>query len=113
VAQAAPPVVQPAALVSPADLDALEQKVLARVRTEMDDRMRLVAAHTTAAPQAGTTTEVNAEINALRRNQSESLRAVYADILNLAQNQRSLEQRNNFVLTSFGGPALPAEPAGR
>ena len=40
----------------------------------------------------------------LKSAQSEWSSATYADLLSLRQNQRSLEQRNNFILTSLAAP---------
>jgi Putative zinc-finger len=106
-AEAVPaPVALPAA-VTPADLDALEQKVLAKVRTEMDDRIRLVAAHDTSpAPAVDQRFEkISRQIDALKSAQSEFSSATYADFLSLRKNQRSLEQSSNFILTSMAVPA--------
>jgi hypothetical protein len=105
IATPAAPIVSPAA-VSAADLSALEARVMKRL-SDMDTRLRLVAAH---APEsevvhASTTTahdeEMRRQMAALRRSQIESLSSVNADLQRLYSKQRMLEQGQGLMLTSL------------
>lgn len=117
IATAVPVPVTPAANISsprPEELSALERRLLATLRAEMNARVQELA---TASPRAaGRRTvpdEFTSEVSALRAAQFDTLRAVNADLRMLNSRTVNLEQREqktNLLLTSLvaqqGGNSL-------
>jgi hypothetical protein len=117
---AAPTVRVPAAAVTSAELTALEDRLMSKMRAELDTRIHLVSAHaaqpelvraSTLAATEPSRDDLLRQINALRRSQIESLGSVWTDMQRLNNRQRNLEQGQGLVLTSLAQRGAVANEA--
>jgi hypothetical protein len=93
-------------VVSQADLDALEHRIVTQVRAELDDRVKLVAAHATSAPAATPADlEARRQIRDLRQALSDFSTLAAQDISTLYRYRQQNTRASDYVQVSFPGPA--------
>lgn len=88
----------------PAELSGLEDRLLAALRAEMEERLQTVAADLPQSRVSGPPADLTDQLSALRAAQFDYLRAVNADIRTLSSRTAHLEQREqttNMMLTSL------------
>jgi Putative zinc-finger len=104
------PVVPAAAAVTPADLSALEQRVLAEMRSEMDDRVvHLMAAHQ-VAPQSRDLESLSQRVDRQGRQLADLTNAVYADVVQLNRTlnrTQAVQEGNRMILTALDLEGAP------
>ncbi|HWB15447.1 MAG TPA: zf-HC2 domain-containing protein [Vicinamibacterales bacterium] len=122
-----PAAVVPASdVVHSADLEALEARLTEKFQNEVDERVKLVAAHASApaiepASDVATSPEdLRRQVQALRvtldrvsKAQDQLSKSVYADLMSFGETQRRIEQGNNYILTSLVRHAPADGSAGR
>jgi hypothetical protein len=104
------------ARVSPADLAAIEARLLARLRSEMDTRQQVVSTQSresapgTPDPSVATLAR---EVSELRAQQILLAENLMDDVRNISERQRTTDERSYMLLTSFAQAGLPPAGGGR